>query len=344
MKRETLFREFTEEFRRRKFSAGLMLALIDLLTDLGIPDHNVTSYQELLGRFPRREKTKAGGRAVTLILDKPDGSTVSLRPFYNAAERLFRATHKRFDYPSCAPHATQAWGEYEHWMDTLTQLEQKERAELKQQIVDYVLDQLPSQEFDPNSVTILPPLYALLLRDFDFSASKGEPSGAAFQGAVFGFIRADNPHLQVEIDKVRVGSKRLQRVGDIDAWDGERLAISAEAKQYELNDDDYDKQLSGFVNEVNKRGAIGLVVAEDMHDSLRQKLADAGVRGLTLSDLGEIVALWDPAKQRIAVESMIYHAVHVEKNSKLAARLKAFIESASALGEPEGDREPPQEA
>jgi hypothetical protein len=31
-----------------------------------------------------------------------------LRPFYNEAERYFRAEKKRFDYPSCAPHATQA--------------------------------------------------------------------------------------------------------------------------------------------------------------------------------------------------------------------------------------------
>jgi len=45
---------------------------------------------------------------------------------------------------------------------------------------------------------------------------------------VFGFLRADNPHLQIEIDKVRTGSKRLQRVGDIDGWEGARLAISAE--------------------------------------------------------------------------------------------------------------------
>ena len=344
MRTDTLFREVTEEFRRRKFSAGLMLAMIDLLTDLGISDYGITNYQELLGRFPRREKTLAGGRAVTLILDKPDGSTVSLRPFYNAAERLFRATHKRFDYPSCAPHATQAWSEYEHWMDALTRLDQQERATLKQQIVDYVLDQLPSQEFDPSSVTVLPPVFALLLREFDFSARKGEPSGAAFQGAVFGFIRADNPHLQVEIDKVRVGSKRLQRVGDIDAWDGERLAISAEAKQYELNDNDYDKQLSGFVNEVNKRGAIGLVVAEGIHDGLRQKLADAGVKGLTLSDLGEIVALWDPAKQRIATESVIYYAVHVEKNSVLATRLKMFIESSGVSENPDSAAVAPDEA
>lgn len=91
-----------------------------------------------------------------------------------------------------------------------------------------MLSNLKSHAFDPSSVKIKPSLFQLLLEEFDLTAQKGEPTGAAFQGMVFGFLRADNPHLQIEIDKVRTGSKRLQRVGDIDGWEGARLAISAE--------------------------------------------------------------------------------------------------------------------
>ena len=36
----------------------------------------------------------------------------------------------------------------------------------------------------------------------------------------------------METDKVRMASKRLKRVGDIDCWKGARLAIWAEVKQY----------------------------------------------------------------------------------------------------------------
>jgi hypothetical protein len=32
-----------------------------------------------------------------------------LRPFYNRAETLFPTERKRSDYPSCGPHATEAW-------------------------------------------------------------------------------------------------------------------------------------------------------------------------------------------------------------------------------------------
>jgi hypothetical protein len=66
------------------------------------------------------------------------------------------------------------------------------------------------------------------------TAHKGELTGTSLQGIAFGFLRADNPHLQIEIDKVRTGSKRLQRIGDVDGWEGARLAISAEAKQFEI--------------------------------------------------------------------------------------------------------------
>lgn len=110
----------------------------------------------------------------------------------------------------------------------MCKLTKSEILAVRKSVVGHVLKQLPSQEYQAGSVRAEPPMFRILLEDFDFTAPRGEPTGAAFQGAVFGFMRADNPHLQVEIDKARTGSKRLQRVGDIDAWDGERLALTAE--------------------------------------------------------------------------------------------------------------------
>ena len=138
-----------------------------------------------------------------------------------------------------------------------------ERARLRHDTLQFVLDELPSHAFDPASVEIDPPLFKMILEKFDMEAKKGEKTGAAFQGIVFGFIRADNPHLQVEIDKVRTGSKRLQRVGDVDAWEGERLAITAEAKQYVIEDKNVS-DLKAFTTEATRRGAIAIVAALDL--------------------------------------------------------------------------------
>ncbi|WP_018936991.1 hypothetical protein [Thioalkalivibrio sp. ALJ24] len=328
MNKEDLFQAFQDAFASRKFVAGLLVAYIDMFRDIGVPDLGASTLQDVMVVYPRREITARGARANTLILQLPDGQTKSLRPYYNKAERLFRSEHKRFDYPSCAPHATQAWSAYQDWLDALATFSDAELIELRDRVIAYVLEKLPSHAFDPTSISVDPPLLRLLLERFEMKSQKGEPTGAAFQGIVFGFLRADNPHLQIEIDKVRTGSKRLQRVGDIDGWEGGRLALSAEVKQYVYPVDGVP-DLMGFANECGLRGAIGLVVTLGFEDGARAAIENLGVKALDTGDLLQIVELWDPLKQRTAVNSLIYYAQHVEKNSSLSGRIESFLEEVS---------------
>jgi hypothetical protein len=322
---DDVYEQFAREFAGRKFSAGLLIAFIDFFLYLEVPNLKARDFNDVIARFHRQSTTAAGAHANTLIVKLPNGRTLSLRPFYNQIERFFRAEQKRFDYPSCAPHATQAWGDYVQWLDALSAFSFDELNELRQRVVTYVLTNLESQEFNAADVKLEPPLFRLLLETFDMKAVRGEPSGAAFQGIVFGFLRADNPHLQIEIDKVRTGSKRLQRIGDIDAWDGERLAISAEIKHLRLTPDDVP-DFEAFANQVGRRGAIGLVVALAFEEGSRELVSALGVKPLTIDDLLRFVELWDPVKQRIAVSSFIYYAKHVEKNAALAKRIELFIQ------------------
>lgn len=325
---EALYKDFEAGFPKRKFSAGLLVAFIDFLTELGVPGKKFKSLDDFLVAHARQQTTAAGHHANTLIVDRGgDAGTLSLRPFYNKAEQFFRAEKKRFDYPSCAPHATQAWADYRHWLDALVTFTPKQLEKLRTRVTDYVLEALKSQEFDPSSVKTEPPLFRVVLESFSVVSQKGEPTGAAYQGIVFGFLRADNPHLQVEIDKVRTGSKRLQRVGDIDCWEGARLAISAEVKQYILKAASVP-DLEGFANETGKRGALGLVIALGFEEGAKKEIEAIGVKALDRDDLLRIVELWDPLKQRTAAQSLIYYAQHVEKNSSLTERVMSFLEKA----------------
>lgn len=331
-----VYNEFLAGFPKRKFSAGLLIAFIDFYFELSVPDLSIKSFDDFLAKFPRQESTSSGGRANTLIVAAPDGRTLSLRPFYNQIERFFRAENSRFDYPSCAPHATQAWIDYRNWLDALTTFSKVELYELRKRVVEYVLKTLQDQSFDPSSARTEPALFRLLLEGFDMSARKNEPTGAAFQGIVFGFLRADNPHLQIEIDKVRTGSKRLQRVGDIDGWDGAQLAISAEVKQFELKPDDVP-DLEGFANATGIRGTLGIVVAKSFKQDARALIQGLGVKALDADDLLRIVELWDPLKQRTAVSSFIYYARHVEKNSSLSTRIDEFFHEALSSRDAQND-------
>ncbi|MGP4666471.1 hypothetical protein [Agrobacterium pusense] len=319
-----LFAEFETVFGRRKFAAGLLVAYIDLLNSLDVPQLAIGSFDEFLELFPRQTTTAAGHRANTLIVMKPDGRTTSLRPFYNEAERFYRAEMKRFDYPSAAPHATQAWADYTHWLDSLVTYSAEELAALREAVNAFVLERLVSQAFDPSSIKVEPPLFKLLLENFDMAARRGEPSGASFQGIVFGFLRADNPHLQIEIEKVRTGTKRLQRVGDVDGWEGKRLAITAEVKQFTLASNDVP-DLEAFANAAGLRGALGVVAALAYAEGVRQELEEIGVIPIDRTDMVRIVELWDPLKQRTAVASFVYYASHIEKNSSLAERIQTFL-------------------
>lgn len=324
---QQLFAEFEAGFPARKFSAGLLIAFIDLYLKLDVPALKAKTLADVLAHHPRQDKTAAGKRANTLIVALPGGGTLSLRPFYNEAERFFRAEHQRFDYPSCAPHATQVWADYRGWLDALATFNAEQLNALRANIAQYVLDKLKSQAFDPASVKTEPPLFRLILEGFEMTAQKGEPTGAAFQGMVFGFLRADNPHLQIEIDKVRTGSKRLQRVGDIDGWEGARLALSAEVKQFELKPEDV-ADLRSFANATGQRGALGIVAALGFRDGVRDELGGLGLKLLAVDDMLRIVELWDPLKQRTATASLVYYARHVEKNSSLADRLDTYLANA----------------
>ena len=114
---DELFAEFEAGFPKRKFSAGLLIAFIDFLNALDVAAKGIGSFEAFLTAFPRQTTTAAKGKANTLIIRQPDGRTLSLRRFYNDIETYFRARQKRFDYPSAAPHATQAWQDYIDWLD-----------------------------------------------------------------------------------------------------------------------------------------------------------------------------------------------------------------------------------
>lgn len=327
---QELLAEVRAEFSHRTFSAGLAIAFIDFLTFLNSPAQAFDNFGAFLDAFPQQPLTNTGVRANTLIVMQPNLKTISIRPFYNAAERLFRATYHRFDYPTCPGHATHAWRDYTRWLDALVRLDSTTLASLRQRIVDFVLSQLPDQGFNPDEVRREIPIFREILEGFPVTVRGREKTGAAYQGIVFGFIRADNPHLQVITRKVRSGAAREGGIGDIDCWDGTNLAISAEVKQYIISQSTLE-DFAGFANDVNRRGAIGIVVALDFdNNEVREQIEALGLRAISRRDLIAIVELWDPIKQKAALSALEFYARHIEKSSDLLTRLRDYLESVEA--------------
>ena len=315
---------------RRKFLPGLLIAFIGFLRELNATGGKYESLEEFFVAFPRQLQTASGNKANTLIV-KSGGKTLSIRRFYDAIQNWFRSDQKRFDYPSAAPHATQAWEGYTHWLSALLGFSDAELDELIAKAKKFVLDKLPSQDIDTSTIVREPARFLLFLEKFDMTARKGENTGAAYQGTVFGYIRADAPHLQVEVGKVRTGSKREKRVGDIDARDGDALVLSAEVKQFVFTSDGLP-DVAEFANLIARHKALGLVVALDFDQGMREKIQDLGLQPVSRDDLKSRVLLWDPLKQKIAVNALLYYVGFREQSSALYARVKQFLEDVDALG------------
>jgi hypothetical protein len=80
-----------------------------------------------------------------------------------------------------------------------------------------------------------------------------------------------------------------------------------------------------FANATGKRGALGVVMALGFQEGVREKLEALGLIALDVDDMLRIVELWDPIKQRTAVQSFVYYSKHVEKNSSLSDRIDTFL-------------------
>lgn len=323
---EAILSEVRRNFQggsRRRFLPGLLIAFISFMRSLGATGGRFSTLEEFYAAYPRRTQRGNGGAINTLTVEA-DGKRVSIRKFYDAAADWFRAGQKRYDYPSSAPHATQAWGDYTHWLEAILDFDESTLDRLDYEVRAFVLDVLPSQDIDPGSVWRQPAIFLRFLEQFDMSVQKGETSGACYQGTVFGYVRADAPHLQVDVGKVRTGSKREKRVGDIDARDGETLVLSAEVKQMAVGETTLP-DLAEFGNLISLHKALGLVVAFEFHDGTAAEIVDMGLHPVSRQDLIERVRLWDPLKQRIAMNAVLYYTGFREQSSALTKRISDFV-------------------
>ncbi|MGN7161939.1 restriction endonuclease, SacI family [Sphingomonas sp. SAFR-052] len=309
--------------RPRTYTGGLLPAFCDFLLDIDSPSKGWTSYADMIATHPLLTEGTS-----TLTITWPDAATgqKTIRPAYNAIHHFYIFENKRLGYPRSEPYATGKWADFIPWLDSLVTFTAAELAEVRDRAKAFVLETLPETKFDPSTVVVDPPIFRILIEKFGWTERRGrEPTGAAFQALVFAYIRADAPHLQVETRKVRTGGARVKGIGDIDAFEGERLTISAEVKAFRFAQDDLE-HTEHFITESLQRGALGLIVAIGFVDGVANMVRDRGVIPVTPEDLLRTVALWDPVKQRAALNAFEWAIVHKEQSPDLIGRYRDFLE------------------
>lgn len=311
---------FTEQFPSRNFVLGLMLAFIGVVEDL-LAQMGAGSSTTALADFPPEQVLPNGNRRNALYIKGPVHD-ISLRTYYNKAEHLVLYKLRRYGYPNCAPHATQAWEQHKADLAKVFAMSPNQR----RAVADAIWNTVQSLPASPTRSTdaATPRPFTVLLTSFENRVGN-EPKGAVLQGLAFAYYRVDAPNVTLETGKVGAGSARVGRVGDVDGWSGSRLVLSIEVKDYGVDIDDIAVLGPFLGNLADWPDATAIVVAQSFTPEAEASLREMNILVLDRSTMLQNVELWDLRKQQIALREFEYYLLRQQRNDQLVQRLQAFV-------------------
>lgn len=308
----------SHENRNRRFLLGVFISFVGLAEGL-CRQKGVDSIEHALTKYPPRTEVNTG-RANSLTLGEPE---LSLRTYYNAAEKVIRHDLLRSDYPNCAPHATQSWAQYQDTFERICALPPFGRAALMGLLWDRVLD-IPIPEAGCGVREIRPFEHIVL----NFQKAPGEPAGVVLQGIAYAYYRADSPNVTFRPYKVGTGSSRVGAAGDVDGWVGNQLALSIEVKDKPINVDNLN-EFDQFILQLRRwPNCTAVALAESFDDVATDYLRSHEILCFDRDTMVQNISYWDVPKQKLAVRELYYYFSVIQQNTRLTRRFDAFCEDA----------------
>jgi hypothetical protein len=266
-------------------------------------------------------EARGARKANTLTLEF-QGVQEGIRRVEERVVGLFHSMN-RSGYPSAYVYNTGQWTKYQDLLVKCFQLSEQGRLDACRALVRYGVTELT---LNPVLVTIerLPRLFESLVSDYPRS-DPAENGGLVFQALAYGFVAADRPHLDILADKVRTGSSRQRRFGDIDCYNGIDLALSVEVKDLSIDENNIDRELGAFMELEREYEFRGLALVKKVSAGARKQLEARGIACMTVGELLATVATWDWAKQDRAVRGFLHYLAHIEQNPNAVNRARAFV-------------------
>jgi len=313
-------------FGRMKYILGLAIDFTLLAQEIARLD---TAFAPLsagdeaasvFARYPLVEQR--GERQANTLTLSVGTATVGIRKFEERVADVFHAM-ERSKYPSAYVYNTGQWKKYLDLLALCFRLSPAGRQTVVGRLFDFGLEHLDRNAFfgrDEPRVRVYEEALSSYPRD-----AEGENGGLTFQAMVFGFLRADHHHLEWIADKVRTGSARQRRFGDIDGYSGLNLEVSAEVKDLDIDATNKERQLGSFVEAAKKHQFLPMVFARTFSQEVRVELEALGLVLTDNAGLRSLVARWDWAKQDIALYSMLHYLAHIEQNASAVRRFLKFV-------------------
>lgn len=320
------------DFSGKRYILGLALDFSLLAQRLALVDADAKAFRseittDILFQHYERVTEKSGRLANTLTV-KYGASTEGIRRIEEQVVKLFHALN-RSGYPSAYVYNTGQWHKYPELLLSCFKLSEAGRYSLCTNLVQLGLEKLAENTFFGRQ-TARPKLFLAIVTEYDRATRKEENGGLVYQAIAYGFIKADRGHLDIIADKVRTGSSRQRRFGDIDGYYGLDLEVSVEVKDLAITAENIERQLGSFVSQAVGNSVNGIAFAASFSGEARQELQKAGITALAQSDLEWIVRGWDWQKQERAVQGILHYLAHIEQNPEATERMLRFIKERDA--------------
>lgn len=312
--------------RPRKYVLGLALDFTLLAQRLSNIDSEAKVFRPNLTESSLFNRytlvlSRAGTQANTLTLVY-NGQSEGIRKLEERVGEFFHSLN-RTGYPSAYVYTTGQWHKYKDLLTLCFKISENGRYHLCRKLIDYGFSIIPAHTYFGRKKQRVR-VFEQVLVDYP-RTDVNENGGLVFQSIAHGFIAADRPHLAIIADKVRTGSARQKRFGDIDCYYGLDIELSVEVKDLDISSSNFKHQLSGFINDVLASGAQGMVFVRNIDLDIRVELESDGIVVMSLSEALAIVKAWDWQKQNNALQVMLHHISHIEQNTEATQRLLRFI-------------------
>ncbi|QLH79853.1 hypothetical protein HZS55_22260 [Halosimplex rubrum] len=320
---ESMVDRVEDAFSTSKGTLGLAIDFLMVAEQLSRVDDRLSGFDGSIDRVQILDWYE--NTAKTTLTPKYDGERFSIRSVHNDVIDLFREDLERTNFPSSPGHHTGEWERYDDLLESSFRLSSAGRFEAAQRIFDLGLEELAARAFDTREPPFPDPLREIL-NDYERSHPE-EEGGLTYQALCYGYVKAKWSHLSFRASKVRTGSSRQHRHGDIDGYYGPDLMLSVEVKDRDILTTNVDSELGTMIELAERTNVVVVAVCKHVDEGAANILDTAGVRVVTDEDIDAELPLWDYHKQNRAIQGMVHFLASIEEDPAAVQRLLRFIQT-----------------
>lgn len=318
---EGLLNEAERQFDTSKGTLGLAIDFVILAEELSHHNGWLEGYDPSITRKDILDRYESTAKSSLTL--KRGGVKEGIRSYHNDLIDLFRDDLNRTNFPSSPGHHTGEWERYDDMLERAFRLSREGRYIAVQELFDIGLEKLGTKEYERRQPPFRDP-FLHILTEYKRSAPN-EQGGSAYQALCYGYVKAEWSHLSLRASKVRTGSSRQQRYGDIDGYHGPDLMISVEVKDRVIDSSNVRSELGTMITVAGETTALPIVICKRITDEARETLEEEDVRVIDDNALERQLNLWDYHKQNRALHGMVHFFANIEENPDGVQRLLKFI-------------------